>query len=696
MDENRRGGFMVLAAFCLVAGMGFVSLCVDVGYLSLAKQKMQNGVDAAALAAAMEITNAIQTAGPDVTDVTTYCMQQARLKAQSVAALNGIYVDPNRDVTFGRRTSTDNNGNFQTTWNTSPANVVKVTAHRDNADSGAPDAKLKLFFAGVLGSKTASLVTTAAAYVESRDIVCVLDFSGSMNDDSTYATLGERDRTALETNMQDIWNVFSQRNVGDLDFEPDWLTVTASSGTINGSTIFRNTAVDVTTSKNMSSVKLTFSDNSTQTITTSGTSGTFQRSGSTKTINSVAATVKYEDWGSVATGNGSNNGRTASVKFDNSNVTINSSSNMSSVKILYYPSGYDTVSKSGTTATATGDSGKYISQVQVKVGSYWVTVNNPNGSSPDIITQTLTFDDTVDNVKAFYNLNGTWPWSSGSWSSFVTYCRTEKEGGSPSQISNAGYLRKYGGKCLVNYLLTQQESFASCEDHWKAPCYPFHSLKQGVQLFADFLQNLKFDDEMGIVSYDTYTRPEQTLNYDGYTIDLTSNPISNQFANYKAIIGHKQAGHYYSTTNIGGGLKQGKLLLDASARPGSRPTILLMTDGLANVKDNNYTFPGNWDWNALFDYNSDGQADYSTSDSYARYALGMAKEAVDAGYTIHTLSVGMGADTELLRAIAFLGNGVYIQVPGDLTVAQMEAQVLEGFNKIAAYVPPAKLVSDVQ
>ena len=79
---------MVLAAFCLVAAMGFVSLCVDVGYLSLSKQRMQNGVDAAALAAAMEITHAVQNAGADVDDVTAYAEAQARLKAQEVAGLN--------------------------------------------------------------------------------------------------------------------------------------------------------------------------------------------------------------------------------------------------------------------------------------------------------------------------------------------------------------------------------------------------------------------------------------------------------------------------------------------------------------------------------------------------------------------------------------------------------------------------------
>jgi Flp pilus assembly protein TadG len=682
---------MVLSAVCLVVAMGFVSLCVDVGYISLSKQRLQNGVDAAALAAAMEITNAIQNAGPDVTSVAAYAESQARIKARDVAALNGIYIDMNRDVKFGQRKAVDNNGTFAITWGASPCNVVKVTAHRDNADPTAQDSKLKLFFAGVMGSKNASLVVTAAAYVESRDIALVLDFSGSMNDDSTYSTLGSRDRTALEQNMQDIYNILDGlKDFGDLDFEPEWLTQTASSGSINGTVVFRNTAVDVSASKNMTTVKLTFSDGTTQSFSTSASSGTWQRTGgSLKSIDQVQATVQYQDWGSTMTGSTSASGKTASVTFNgNSNISVTTSGgSMSSIKFVYYPSNTtSTVSASGTSATATG-TGNYISQVQVKIGSNWLTVNNPNGSSPDIITQDLYFYDNATNVKTFFGLNGTYPWASGSWTSFVNYCRTD------SQIANAGYTRKYGGKCLVNYLLTSQPSFAQTEDLWRTPCYPFDSLKQGAMLFADFVNNLQFGDEIGFVSYDTYYRTESTLAYDGYNINMTSNPINNQFADFKQLVRHKQAAHYYSTTNIGGGLQQGKALLDASARPGTRPTILLITDGLANVKDNSYVFPASWNWNTLFDYNGDGVADYTSSDAYAKYALGKAKEAVDAGYTIHTMSVGMDADVNLMKAIAWLGHGVAITVPGNTTVAQMQANVLEGFNRIAAFVPPAKLVN---
>ncbi|HVJ87339.1 MAG TPA: pilus assembly protein TadG-related protein [Caulifigura sp.] len=685
----RRGVFMVLAAICLITAMGFVSLCVDVGYLSLAKQRMQNACDAAALAAAMEITDAVQNADASVSDVMAYAASKARIKAKDVAALNGVYVDANRDVVFGQRTA-DSQGNFAVNWNVSPYNVVKVTSNRNNPDASKPDAKLKLFFAGVLGDKTASLSTNAAAYVESRDIVCVLDFSGSMNDDSTYAMLGTRDRAALEANMKDIYDILDGlHDFGDLEFEPEWLTQTASSGEMNGSVVFKDKKVDIATSHNIISLKL--NSGTATTYNYADNKRTFNDFTSSSSINKVEATVQYQDWGGTASGSNSSSGYTASVTFTSgSSINVSTNSNMANIKFVYYPSGNSQITASGKSMSTSGQAGKYISQVQVKMGSTWVTVNNPNGSSPDITTKTLTFDDSVANVKTFFGLTGTYPLKggngeSGTWDDFINHVRSD------SQINSAGYRRKYGGKCLVNYLLTTRETFAETGDLWRTPHYPFHSLKQGAMLFADFLEDLSFGDEVGFVSYGETYRTEHSLNYDGYSINMSTNPINNQFGNFKELVRHKQAGHYDIYTNIGGGLKQGKLLLDQSARPGTQPTILLITDGLPNRSDAGFTFPGNWDW-GMFDYDKNGTSDYSTNDQYARFALAKAKEAVDAGYTIHTLSVGTGADTNLMKAIAWMGKGVAINVPGDSSVAQMEAEVLEAFNRIAAFVPPAKLI----
>jgi hypothetical protein len=68
------------------------------------------------------------------------------------------------------------------------------------------------------------------------------------------------------------------------------------------------------------------------------------------------------------------------------------------------------------------------------------------------------------------------------------------------------------------------------------------------------------------------------------------------------------------------------------------------------------------------------------------------KEAVDKGYKVHAISVGVDADRDLLKAVAFLGNGCYVDVPGGSSVSDMEDQLRAAFTKIASAVPPARLV----
>ena len=682
---------MVLGVFCLILAMAFVAFSADLGYISVTRGKMQNGVDAAALAAALEITHAVQTAGPDVQNVTAYALQQARLKAAEIAGLNGIYVDPNQDVDFGLRTQNAQTKAYSIAWGVTPANVVRVHSRRDGDDPDQPDGVLPLFFAPVFGKKAQQLHTSATAYVEARDIVAVLDYSGSMNDDSCYASLGLRSRTQLESNMQDIFNILKGvRNFGTIAYEPAWAAYTVASGTDSGKCEFRDTQIVLSSfTKAMNQITFTFSDASTQTITASGTSGTFTRSGTAKSISAATVRMQYTTNGTNQSGSGTSSSKTATVAFNHPNYVITTNSNMASITINYNGGATSTTTISSspyTSRTVTGN-GTYVSSITVKMGTTNVTINNPNGTTPPTTTVNLAFNATTA-AKTMFGWNSiSWPYASGSWDSLISFCQTD------STINTAGYRYKYGGKCLVDYLLRSLPMFSQCNDLWRTPHYPFHSLKQGTQLLATFVEDLGFGDEMGMVSYADTAVDELTLNYDGYNINLSSNPICNQFGNLRQIIGHRQAAHYSNNTNIGDGIARGKLMLDNSKRPGTRPTLVLMTDGLAN-KYSTYSLPKNWNWNTLFDYDNNGAADYTTSNTSAQYALVKAKEAVDAGYTIHCLTVGLGADQNLMKAIAWLGRGIYIHVPGDQSVADMEADVLAAFNKIAAFVPPAKLVVD--
>ena len=77
--------------------------------IALTETKMQNAADAAALAAAQEITVAVENAGTqsgnggEPVDINSIAVDAAKLKAAEVVELNGFYIDPDSDVAFGRR-----------------------------------------------------------------------------------------------------------------------------------------------------------------------------------------------------------------------------------------------------------------------------------------------------------------------------------------------------------------------------------------------------------------------------------------------------------------------------------------------------------------------------------------------------------------------------------------------------------------
>jgi hypothetical protein len=250
-------------------------------------------------------------------------------------------------------------------------------------------------------------------------------------------------------------------------------------------------------------------------------------------------------------------------------------------------------------------------------------------------------------------------------------------------------------KTLVEFWLKHYAAFDETPVLWTTRHYPFHAVKEGASLFCDLLYEVGYGDRLGLVTYDTNSRIETSLNDPGMPIVFLGDDwLTQNYEDIDTIQRHKQAAHYGNTTNIGGGLNDAINLLRDHGRYGARPTIVLMTDGNANQRDTNWTLPANWDWNEITDFDGDGQANYATSDANALYAIGKAKEAADLEYTVHCLAVGANADRDLLKAIAFVGNGTYIEIPGGSSVSQMEAEVRAAFEEIATKLPPPRLVYD--
>ncbi len=608
-DSSRKGAVAPLAAISIIALLGFVAFGVDIGFIGYQKQRMQIACDAAALAAAMEITHAVEQADSSVGDVHAYALEQARLVAAEVANLNGHFIDPASDVEFGHRGFNDNTNEFEISWGQTPANVIKVVCRRDNPDSSAPDARVPTFFAHVIGSSAPNLRVEAIATVESRDIVSVLDFSRSMNFDSYFNSEASTvpPQNQIEENLSKIWDDLGNRSFGNMPFEPDWVTIPSSR------------------------------------------------------------------WGNDLT-----------VRWESDQVTVNCDSNLTRVYLVYNNGngqGFNTSSNSGTFQGTGSNSGQRIVRC-------WCRRWNNSWEEFDF------YDNAT--IKRGLGLNNvSYPWERGSWDQYISMARDTSGDYYDRQIYDYGYRRKFGIMTFLHYVLRWNSSYHETNELWKTRHYPFHSMKVGQELLCDYLNDLDFNDYVGLVSYDTNHRVEQTMSGPGMpSVDISNEPITNDYTSVRNLIHYKQASHYSNSTNMGGGLKDAKDLLDQHGRPGARGTILLITDGNANTIDSNEStsLPNGWNWDELFDYDNDGVADFSTSSEDRRYVLKKAKECVDAGYTIHTMSVGADADVALMNAIAHMGKGIFIEVPGNSSTEAMEAEILEAFRHIAALVPSATLL----
>jgi hypothetical protein len=609
-SPKRRGAISVLAAFMLVILFAFMAMAVDVGRIVHKRTSMQNACDAAALAASLEIKEAASLAAVNGEDPGTVAVAKARQMAYDVAFANNVLIDPANDVQFGNRGYSSSTGKWFITWGAEPYNVVMVTAKRDQGDTSLLNGRLPLAFGWAVGMSSVELRANATAFVESRDIVCVLDYSASMNDDSTFTAFSKLGKSNVEQNMGQIWTALQPVNTGSLTFANQYLKIKGATPTAGNMpqiyVTFKDNEIYVTSTKDISNVVLGFSDGSTQ-------------------------------------------------KFDN---------------------------LSGTTGTFKGTGGyasKTLNKCWIKSGSNAYIEGSGNGES---------FVDTNTAVKNQFGLSSIpYPYPSGSWDSFIDFCRSD------SSTKTAGYRRSYGGLNFVQYLLTQKPTYAQTPTLWKTPHYPFHAMKQGMTLFTELLGDMGMNDELGLATYDQSARAEKSLGFDGYNINISSDPISSNFSLINDIQVHRQAGHYDLYTAMGAGIYEGRTLLQQHARYGSKPTLVIMTDGQANRSPSGWSAPGNWSWSSLTDYDGDGVANYTTSDVHKKYAFYQASEAIKAGFTVHTLTVGADADRALMKAIAFAGKGEWVDVPGGSTVQEMEQQMKDAFAKIAAKLPPPKLIN---
>jgi len=156
----------VLAWFgiLLFVMLGMSAVAIDLSYLAVTKNELQNAADAASLAAISALKSG-------------QSRKEAIAAAQAVAARNAATGESVQlavsDITFGSYDA-DTDAFDKETFNN--AGAVRVTARRS---SDAPGGPVGLFFAGIWGQNSADLAAEAIAAMRKRDLVIVQDVTFS-------------------------------------------------------------------------------------------------------------------------------------------------------------------------------------------------------------------------------------------------------------------------------------------------------------------------------------------------------------------------------------------------------------------------------------------------------------------------------------------------------------------------------------
>lgn len=430
--ENRRGSILVLSAILMVVMMAFIALSVDVGYMNNVKTEMDRAVDAGALAGA----SALPTG-----------QQDAELAARSIVAMNLVgnssLSGEEVDVILGHW---DVDQRVFTPDSNSPS-AVKVTAQR-------PDQPL--FFANVLGHSDFSVQSSAIALFEPRDIMIVLDYSGSMNDDSELRSIDYDPldsyvglpRSTVEANLAQIYSELGSPSFGSMVFAPTWMNVPGQAPQNSYQPQIhvehRYDRVFITSTKPFDRVRV------------------YRSSSTFKTFN----------------GDG----------------TYNSSEGVWERELTY-------------------DDWRRIYKVKVRSG-YWTS----DQSSSNKYEETFDFG-TSTNVRSAarkaWGLNAvSYPFSGGSWNEYIDYCCDNSNKDSREANENAGYKYKFGYMNFTNYLLEKRSSYSNTPVLWQCTEQPITAVKNSVDVFLNLMQGINGGDHIGLAVYNSssgYGKLEQGL-----------------------------------------------------------------------------------------------------------------------------------------------------------------------------------------
>lgn len=165
--KDRRGAMLVLIAIMMIGFMVAVAFSVDIAQMHLSRTELRTATDAASKAAAATLADTVD-------------LNQAVTRGQEIAAANTVNGQPlllsRDDFQFGNSKELSN-GRFEFSSNDFPRNSVRVDGKRT---VGSRSGAVPLFFGNLMGMEFFEPRSRATATYIERDVVLVVDRSGSM------------------------------------------------------------------------------------------------------------------------------------------------------------------------------------------------------------------------------------------------------------------------------------------------------------------------------------------------------------------------------------------------------------------------------------------------------------------------------------------------------------------------------------
>ncbi|MFV2065723.1 MAG: VWA domain-containing protein [Pirellulales bacterium] len=194
----------MFSAVLMVVMMAMVAFSIDVGYIANVQTDLQRSVDAGALAGAGVLVNGTQVAEQMVMNY----IQMNKVATKAVAA---------SDVVIETGTWNETTRAFSPVAQGVVPSAIRVRAQRNNEG---------LFFAPVIGSNSFDASAEAIAVYQPRDIMLVLDYSASMNDDSELRHISSIGQSNVEANLQQIYGELGSPSFGNMQWDPVYVSST--------------------------------------------------------------------------------------------------------------------------------------------------------------------------------------------------------------------------------------------------------------------------------------------------------------------------------------------------------------------------------------------------------------------------------------------------------------------------------------